>query len=267
MDAKSRQSGRAERNERSPNWTGHPALELLEQYWQKRASGAAAEAIQDHLASCSECTQLLLNLSAFHSADAEPASLAAAREATLLARVVIARRRIDRWRSFSAIAASLAIVGFGVLAYREITARDRALQVAETTPVQGDANLPLASLFPKGGGRGPEINRIKIPPKATMLAVVLAVREPPNYPDYRVEIRDADGLIRFSTHGLRPTDTGMFCLWAPASHLAASTYQVVLSGEDHQGSHPIETYVLLVERPAPGSPDQQKGTTDREDPP
>jgi hypothetical protein len=215
-----------------------------------------AAALRDHLASCPDCTRLLLSLAAFESAGEGPVDLAAAREARLMARTIVAQERARRWRAITSVAAGLTLLGLGLFLFRELAVRDRASRLSRFDPGAENVNLPLVSLHPEGTlrARG-EPERLAIPPRARVVALLLATREPPGSGACRLEVRESGGGLLLARDGLVPTKQGTFELWLPAEALPAGVYQVLLHGPAPDGERLLETYVLEVEHAAgePGS--------------
>ena len=227
----------------------HPSPEELSAYQANELTPEEDERIQDHLALCQHCTELLLDLEEFLTPPAVAAEPAADFEAAadwkrlregmgpvagkpepLRVNVPTGDYRMVRsLRTYKALAAVLAamVIGLSWHAWRdqgqlEILPPQRTIHFA-TTRASGQAEKPLEIRLPFG----------------------LGFSTSAEYPEYRVQIFTSDGRLRYSadtalSKGIIPLETGV---------LSPGTYTIKLSGLKDGQSDPIGDAQNLVVQP------------------
>lgn len=223
---------------------GHPSIEQLVDYQNQDTE--AAESIQEHVTTCSDCAQVLIDLATFEGEDQDDDDLRSRREAGLAARSVIAEHKRRRWVFATSVAASLALACLGVVTFRELSFRDRPHRYAGLNVPKGIANLPLVGLYPTGSNRAGEVTaRLEIPGDAVAVGLILGTSKVTHYRDYRLAIRDTSGREIKAANGIEQAEDGSFRILLPAEDFATGLYRVVLSGVGDR-EEPVDEYLLEV---------------------
>lgn len=222
----------------------HPEVEELIDYHQEKLDSATAARIQEHLASCRECTALVLDLEDFVQAEISQPMPEEITEARLVARVVSWEARTERWRNVALMAASLLLatsVPLGIYFWNH--GQRKSPEVADLAP---EANLPLISLYPRSALRGTRENRLEVPPGTRWIHVVLTTDDLPQATDYQcVIVDDADREI-LSLGGLQPTPVGTFSIGLPAARVPAGSYGLRLFRQIHGIKTLVHEYPLEI---------------------
>lgn len=227
--------------------SGHPSLEQLIDYQNQRME--AVETIQEHVTSCSDCAQILLDLATFKGEGQDDEDLRARREASFVARSVIAEHKRRRWIVATSVAASLALACLGLVAFREFSFRDRAQKYAGFNLPRGIANLPLVGLYPSDSIRAGEVAvRLEIPADAVAIGLILGTSKTVHYSDYRLVIRRTLGHEIRAASGIKQAEDGSFRILLPAQDFEAGLYRIVLSGVVSDREEAIEEYLLEAVR-------------------
>ncbi len=87
---------------------------------------------------------------------------------------------------------------------------------------------------------------VKLAPETSHLLVIMALGDRHVYPDYQVEIVDAEGASRWRQDGFRPSPMGTFNLELPRDFLPPGRYTLRLSGLGSEGSQNLATYSLRL---------------------
>jgi hypothetical protein len=226
----------------------HPSIEQLVSY--QAHSAAEDEAIQEHVASCGHCTQILLDLATFRGksqADEEPFTR---REASLVTKSVLAEHRRRNWVLATSLAAGFALSCLGLMLFREFSPSGRAPRAPRYAGFilpSGATSLPLASLYPTGSSRASDaVARLEIPPDAIAVGLVLGTGKVTHYRAYRLVIRGPSGREVSMASGLKPGEGGEFGVLVPAQELATGRHWIVLSGTVEGRQEVIEEYLLEV---------------------
>ncbi len=217
----------------------HPETEKLIAYQERRLGGGEAAEIREHLALCSECAQLVLDLNAFPDVPLRVESLALSAEEEeedrelLLRRLaepkpepVPLRRPTRRWQPPGwLLAASLAVAAVGLGMW---LAGAPSPLVGPGGEVEAGTLLDLYPVTP--GTRGGAVDEAPpIPQDDTPLVLLLNTADLGDFPAYQVEIRSADRLA-LRRDGLQPGPKGTFTLVVPRSRLPAGGYEILLFG-------------------------------------
>lgn len=234
----------------------HPLPETLVAYHHDRLPPAEADALQEHLAACRSCADLVLELAQFTAA--EPTETSAGPEHAddwhLLAErlrresadsspfpadappavAAIERRRRRPVRFAYALAAALAFATIGLALWVA------ALRGELATLREPVLNVSIVNLEPAGFTRGGEA-------AATAAAGerFVAILNPPSFPRdvaHRVEVLDAGGRRLWSADGLSPTEAGNFHLELTRRLLPPGEYRLRLL----LGDEPVAEFTLRV---------------------
>ena len=217
----------------------HPSPEQLVAYHHDRLPPAEIEPVQEHLAQCRLCADLLLELVRFTGEEdgARPGLVdfeaeAAWRQLAPRLREEIRadstaeispperRKRAPVARLAYGLAAALLIstVGLGLWAGR-LRGQLDALR-------RPQANVPILNLEPAGFARGDDAQVVARAGRRSVL-----ILNPTSFPapaSYRVEILAAGGARLWSGEGLLPTGAGNFNLELPGDLLTPGTYRLRL---------------------------------------
>jgi putative zinc finger protein len=222
----------------------HPSPDELVAYGAGELSADEEARIQNHLALCPHCLELLLDFERWSDPEPEseqsiPAGEKAAAWQALQARLATdeAPRRRPGLRFASprpayALAAGLlvAVVGLSL----RVVHLERGM--ADLSDPQ--VNAPVVDLLPASPlrgepGKGAEV---KLEPASRFFALILNPKGSPDYAGYRVEILDAGGRVVWSEDGLEKNPHGSFTLILSQRFLGPGAYRLRLYGlEDGAG--------------------------------
>ncbi len=244
----------------------HPSLDHLDDHRAGRLPAAESERLQDHLARCSTCTELRLDLAAFPRleppAGVEPASdeevEAAWRQMgpELLAAApppAIERARApgpaERLRDYLTSLVASPRFAYGLAAVL-LLALPLSHYLTRQQLVGPDFNVPIVNLVPeRGPSREPaEPQALRMPADTDRFLLVLNLVTQRPYADYTVEIADAaDGTETWRRDGLRPSAVGNFNLLVPRRFLPAGRYEITILGRDDETLEPVVDYRIRIE--------------------
>lgn len=231
---------------------GHPGVGELAAYHGGSLGEGDEERIQDHLATCRECTDALLDLDSFirvvprGTAEA-PSELERAASWRAL------RQQVPRRRPRSAaagIAAALALLGVALATWAGYE-RHLATELRERLApfAEPQANLGLVELFPPSAVRGEGGSpAAELPAGAPYTALLVHLPRGRRFASYRVEIAGAAAGRPWVATGVQASDLGTVRLGIPAGSLPAGEGELRLFGEEGAATHKIETYRLRVPR-------------------
>lgn len=249
---------------------GHPDFDELVAYRGGELPDDDRRRLQDHLVTCRDCLELMLELDAFLRPETEPEERTAAAGAADFATAAgwrALRSRLPsgeagpaegarsgprprRW--VAALAASLAVAVivlalFALQLHRDVTALDR--QLAELSRPQPGA--AIVDLYPVSAARGEgEAAPVAELPAATGYAtLVVNLPEGAGEASYEVEIVDPEGRILWSGSGFEASRFGTLRLGLPDGFLAPGEHALRLYAGDGEERHWIETYPLRVPEP------------------
>lgn len=237
-------NARAEREE-------HLEPEVLVAYHHDQLPAAEAEMVQEHLAACRDCADLLLELVRFGSAKEQPEAAPGVADFELEADWRALRARLEpppspvaapsqrqtatspRWPYALAAGLLLACLGLGGW----VTVLQHQLAALR----QPQANLQILNLEVAAAQRGEDEPVIV---RGTGESVVLILNPPGPAPAvaHRAEVFNAEGRLVASVGGLLPAEPGNFNLGLPRSLLPPGYYQIRLL----QGSTPVAEFDLEV---------------------
>lgn len=232
----------------------HPSPDELAAYSAGELSAAGETRIQNHLALCPHCLELLLDLE--HWSDPEsgsepslPADEKAVAWQALQARLATeaAPRRRPGLRLVSsrpayALAAALliAVVGLSLRVWH----LERSLADLSNPQV----NAPVVDLLPASPLRGEPGERavVELAPASRFFALILSPKGSPDYAGYRVEILDAGGRAVWSEGGLEKNRYGSFTLILPRGFLRLGEYRLRLYGLKDGAGQLIEEFPVRI---------------------
>lgn len=222
----------------------HPELEELIDYFQEKLDSTAAARVREHLATCRECTALVLDLEDFVQAESSPPMPEEVTEARLVARAVTWEVRAEKWRNAGLMAASLFLatsVPLGIYLWGH--GQREPAEMADLSP---EVNLPLISLYPRSALRGGRENRWEVQPGARWVHVVLTTEDLPQGTEYQVDIIDAAGREVLALKGLQPTAIGTFNFGLPVARVPAGAYELRLFRQDGGKRVLVDEYPLEI---------------------
>jgi hypothetical protein len=235
----------------------HPSLEDLAAYREGRLKEVLVEALRDHFVSCRQCTDLCLDLEDFATSARSAPSSEARREARLLVRALSAQRSAKKWRYPAFAAALLVLLGVGMLIHQQAVLRSLRRELVSTArPPSFEPNLTIRDLYSVGALRGPNASSLlEIPATASWIALILNVDALQDFPEYEIEILDANGRLVSTVRGLRSARFGTLSLGLPLNALPADDYLLRLFGRRPGAREPIDDFPLRLARySVPGDP-------------
>lgn len=250
----------------------HPEVDELIAYHTGELAEADERRIQDHLVTCRDCLEHLLELDAFTGSGtesgpegrtggaAEAAAGAGAADfetaaawRALRSRLPAGPSRVPRRAAVLAASLAVAVVGLAVVALdqrREVGELSR--RVAELSQPQPGA--AIVDLYPASALRSEGAPREAFElPAAGYTTLILNL--PQNLTEsagsdrYSVEILDAGGGLLWSGGALEPTRFGTLRLGLPGGFLPAGGHSLRLYRLDGEQRRPVESYPIRV--PAP----------------
>lgn len=236
--------------------TDHLTEEEIALYHRDRLDPAEQERAMTHLATCPECSQLVLAFADFDAREAsEPLSefeqaaawrLVRPRRDEVAGAAAIGAAAVRPRRGFvwPAVAASLLATTLAAGFYAQRLGHD--LAVAQAPAI----NTPVVDLFATHRrSTGPEPAPLRLAPEAASLLVVLNPERRESFPDYSLEMRSAAGMLLWQGRGLRKNEHGSFTVSLPRSLLTTSPLGFTLFGESPTGREPLGSYSLELELP------------------
>jgi hypothetical protein len=232
----------------------HPETDELVAYALDALSTAEKERIEEHLALCKDCAQLVLDLRAIVAPPPErdePASPALAREWDRL------RDRLERRQARPAasggpstktawLLAASVLVALGLLAW-DLSLR-RSLERAR----QPRADLQLVDLAPvtRGAERSPEHPvEVTVGPGVGKVVLLLNLGDLRSFPRYGLVLLGPSGRIVWQAADALRGEDGTFLLEVPADVLAApGLYHLRLDGRTGSATTRLADYAFLVVR-------------------
>jgi len=248
---------RAVAEARSRGLPGHPSPQELVDYHFGELTPEAADAVQEHLAFCRECAQVVLDMVAFsRPPEGEPAGPAVdldrewdRLQARLAAKAPrpgprpVASRTSHKlpW----SLAAAFLILTLGLLGWN-LDLRNRLEESRLPS-----AELRLANLAPErpGAERSAEApTRVEVGPRQRKVFLLLNLGDLREFPEYRMELAGPEGGVLWAASGVPRQEDGTFVLEIPAEMLAAGVYEVRLSGWREGESVALADYSFEVVR-------------------
>jgi hypothetical protein len=238
----------------------HPSPATLLDYYLEQIPSEELEPIQDHLASCAECSRRFLLLEELPSVpsideDLQLSDRQTAAEWALLRTKVdfspppgVPRRPSILPRGFSlpyALAASLLLITTLGLAFWVHRLLGR---VAELSGPQ--LHLAVADLVPVASrsrdGDAAPIETIRLSPDVDRLLMILNLADWRPFAAYDLRITDAAGKTVWVAADVVRGDNGNFLLTLPRAFLPPGAYSIRLSGRSGGGATPLAEYSLRI---------------------
>ena len=229
----------------------HPAPEKLSAYLANELSPEEDDALQEHLAHCTLCAGLLLDLQRFLDppsedrpregvADFETAAEWRELREKLRTQSPPAVRRRSLLRRISGtrvLAAALALVFVGA-AYQ--------IMVLETELARPITDLTPTTIEAQGGKKGAlgvaEPTRFRLGHVARF-----DTHSETHYPKYRLVFKDKDGQIR-RTEEAQEDESGMIGLFLPKRFLTPGPYHVEVLGLEGVAAKPVQEFDIRILR-------------------
>lgn len=235
----------------------HPEPDELVDYYLDALPPAQMEPIQDHLALCQECAQLVLDLQAItappQAGEGRPTpelNREWKRFTARLERRDAALPRRSRWTRTApwALAASL-LIGAGLLVWGLDLRRGAR---------QPHADLALVDLSPatRGVERSEERPvQLRVPPGVTKLVLLLNLGDLRSFPRYDMQLLAPGSRVVWRTAAARRGEDGTFLVEVPRDILAApGLYHVLLEGRRDREEVRLADYPFVVIQSEAASP-------------
>lgn len=232
----------------------HPSPDELVAYGAGELPAEEEARIQNHLALCSHCLELVLDLGRFSEPepDGEPGVTAGEKAAawqalqSRLAADVAPLRPPGLRRPFGrpvyALAAGLfvAVVGLSL----RVVHLERSMAGLSDPQV----NAPVVDLLPASPLRGdPEARAVvELAPESRFFALILSPKGSPDHAGYRVEILDAGGRVVWSGEGLEKNPHGSFTLILSRRLLRSGDYRLRLYGLEGGTARLLEEFRVRI---------------------
>jgi putative zinc finger protein len=225
----------------------HPTPEKLSAYQAKELSPEEDDAIQEHLAQCTLCTELLLDLQRFLEPPAEDLPREGVVDFETAAEWRELRRRMGTTQAtevkrefprkvfrMPAVAAVLALL-LGGAVYRLVR-----LEGELTRPVA----VQIKTIEAQGSKKGAPSAAEATPFRLGNVAVFETHSETP-YPKYRLEFKDKNGQIRKAVD-TQEDENGMIALLLPNRFLTPGLYHVEVLGLEGVPSKLIREFDIRI---------------------
>ncbi|HVS00497.1 MAG TPA: zf-HC2 domain-containing protein [Thermoanaerobaculia bacterium] len=232
----------------------HPSPDELAAYSAGELPAAEETRIQNHLALCPHCLELLLDLERWSDPESvsepslpagEKAGAWQALQARLAAEAAPRRRpglRLASPRPAYALAAALlvAVVGLSLRVWH--------LERGMADLSHPQVNAPVVDLLPASPLRGEPGERavVELAPASRFFALILSPKGSPDYAGYRVEILDAGGRTVWSEKGLEKNRHGSFTLILTRGFLRPGEYRLRLYGLEGGTGQLIEEFQVRI---------------------
>jgi hypothetical protein len=251
----------------------HVAPDDLLAYHEALLSASERELIQDHLAVCRPCADLVLDMERFpdlrpvaperqlsdavvaqrweslrerlrregHGFEPTPAAPRPGLPRDWLALLLRFLRPLSRPLTAGLLAAGLTLALWGVMLHQRLAEHSRPA-----------VRVYVGSLVPQGQAalRAPgSTEAIRVPPWADRILLILNVFEPRSYASYQVAIFPASGtrMALWSSQDLRRSADGSFAFEVPRGFLRAGRYRIELLGLAGSRRERLAVYDFLLE--------------------
>ena len=232
----------------------HPGSDELVSYRAGELSAEEETRLQNHLALCPHCLELLLDLERLSQPDDEqsfPADEKAAAWRALQARLAadVVPRRLTGFRRAVSRPAYLLAAGL-LVAVVGLSLRVWQLERSMAELNHPQANAPIVDLLPASPLRGDPGRRavVKLAPASRFFALILSPKGAPESANYRVEILDAGGRVVWSEEGLEKNRHGSFTLILSQSFLGPGAYRLRLYGLEGGAGRLLEEFQVQIVR-------------------
>lgn len=232
----------------------HPSPDELVAYSAGELPAAEEARVQNHLALCPHCLELLLDFERFSepgpdSEESIPAGEKAAAWQALqprLAADVAPLRRSGLRRAFPRLAYALAAGLFAAVVGLSLRVWHLERSMADLSDPQ--VNAPVVDLLPASPLRGEPGERavVELPPDSRFFALILNPKGSPDFAGYRAEILDAGGRVVWSEDGLEKNPHGSFTLILSRRFLRPGDYRLRLYGLEGGAGRLLEEFRVRI---------------------
>jgi hypothetical protein len=241
---------RAVAAERSRGLGEHPSPDELVDYHFGSLPAEEVDRLQDHLAFCRECSQVVLDMAAFSAGEPEQPAADLDREwdrlETRLEREGGGRRRRPAWNQgfVWALAASV-LATLGLFGWNLDLRRD----LAESRRPRADVGLVDLAPEAKGTARAIEAPaRVRVRQGQGWVLLLLNLGDLREFPGYRMELVDPGKGVIWGRSRVPRGEDGAFLLEIPAQMLESKVYRVRLYGERGKERTAVASYSFEVAR-------------------
>ena len=248
---------RAVAEAKSRGLEGHPTPAELVDYHLGTLPAGEADALQEHLAFCRECAQVVLDMVAF----SRPPEGGAARPAVDLDREwdrLQARLETPSPRPVGRVPPPRtprrlpwALAAAALIAARGLLGWNLNLRGSLEEARRPGADFAMASLAPErpGGERAAEAPaRVEVRPEQRTVFLLLNLGDLREFPEHGMELIDSAGSVLWAGPDVPRQEDGTFLLEIPAEMLEDGAYEVRLSGRRDGGTVPLAQYSFEVVR-------------------
>jgi hypothetical protein len=214
----------------------------LTAYQANELSPEEDERLQEHLAACRHCTEMLLELEEFlRPSEAEVksgADLEPAEDQRRLGREPAELSKKDRHRTSLRIAYSLTAALAVALVGVSIYAGSLRSELRRPVPEMESGALLARGSQRSASGRA---ETLRVPTTLT-----LEVSSLKTFPEYQVDFEGQDGKVIRSVHGAQLQEDRFIRIWLPKHALESGEYQVILWGLQGGLRENLGTYDLRI---------------------
>ncbi|HYU32789.1 MAG TPA: zf-HC2 domain-containing protein [Thermoanaerobaculia bacterium] len=236
----------------------HPSPDELVAYDAGELPAAEETRIQNHLALCPHCLELLLDLGRLSDSGSDgeasiPAGEKAAAWQALQPRLAVEGAPPGRARPAFSLASprpAYALAACLFLAVVGLSLRVVHLERGMADLSHPQVNAPVVDLFPASPLRGDQQEPavVKLAPASRFFVLILSPKGSADYAGYRVEILDAGGKAVWSQEGLEKNPQGSFTLILAQSFLGPGEYRLRLYGLAGGTGRVIEEFRVQIVR-------------------
>ncbi len=235
--------------------TDHPGTTELVSYQERRLTEAADQRVRRHLAVCEECAREVMALERFDLDQADPELLPSPAEVARgwevfqqeIARETL-RPNLDDVDSLLPPPESLA-ARLPMLAFAASIMLALGLGYLASGLFRGgdtDYKNPfMVDLLPDGAVTTRDVANTQdfaVPEGMDLLILRLNLGDQTPFADYRAEILDADGEIRWRQEGLKRQPAGQFIVWVGRAEVPTGSYELRLFGIGSSEPKILTTY-------------------------
>ena len=248
-----------------PSLRSHPSPEELFAYRSRELAPLERESVQDHLAFCQECTRMILGLESALSMES-PGGVAPISQPVVSTRWDELRGRLrvgwmtrvsEALRHFMGpqrLALGVGTVSLLVIAGLLLWLSSLLGMIRELEGPR--ANIFIEDLKPHTvaqlrGDRSP--TRLTVPVEAEFILLILNLVDVMPFPEYRLEIVDANELPAWTDQGIRRTPDENFTVELPRAFLPAGNYRLRLFGLGEDKERQLVEYALELHYESPDS--------------
>ncbi len=233
----------------------HPSAEELVAYHAGELSDPASEGLREHLALCSECTRILLDLAGFEDlAPPTEADRLSDDDEAILKRSIEERMQEEGLGTTPTEVASARKARYAVPpiywgAVAALLLLAVGLGLRDTRQVPG-GTPELFHLYPQTF-RSTEQAIFRVPTWADSYVLILGSVGSDSHQIVRMELRDAEGRVVLGVESLPRSGDGTFHHSLPWDRLPEGVYRIHLFGLDSEPPEPLESYTFEIIFDAP----------------